>query len=346
MTEPKLFLNLGRIVENYKLLGAAVGRYVAPVVKCDAYGLGAVDIVGALSQNGSEKFYVSTADEAVALNKVYKGIQIYVLNGPGQSDISAFSNKNIHPVINNIAQLDLYESLNKKSGDAVVNLETGFNRLGVRPGDWNKLTPTRLDKNNIRMMMTHFDDDASAITKRQFARFGNATEIFSDMKFSSNLVPFITSGKRLPVLEVRAGQDIYGLASYPKNIPVKPVISVRAPVVAVETVDAGETVGYSATYKAAEKRKIAVVGIGYSHGVPTSLANVGRIKFGDYFAPIVGAISMGLTTCDVSDIPDSALRTKVATVLDDDYDLVAMSKDAKRSYCEMMTMLKLEKTIN
>jgi len=68
-------------------------------------------------------------------------------------------------------------------------------------------------------------------------------------------------------------------------------------------VDRGQHVGYGATYPVAGKARIATLGIGYADGWMRSLGNRGHVVVGDHVVPIVGRISMDLTTADVTTLP-------------------------------------------
>jgi alanine racemase len=109
---------------------------------------------------------------------------------------------------------------------------------------------------------------------------------------------------------VRPGHGIYGYVSPPRgsganpNIRVKPVMSWKAAVLTVKEIPRDAHVGYGGMFSAADPMRIAVLAVGYADGIPHRLSNRGRVIVCGKYAPILGAVSMDLTTVDVTHCPD------------------------------------------
>jgi alanine racemase len=109
---------------------------------------------------------------------------------------------------------------------------------------------------------------------------------------------------------VRPGHAIYGYVSPargsapPKQLVVKPALAWKASVLQVKTVDAGSLIGYGGIYRAASSMRIAILADGYADGIPHRLSNRGRVIVNGKFSPILGAVSMDLTTIDVTHSPE------------------------------------------
>jgi alanine racemase len=93
--------------------------------------------------------------------------------------------------------------------------------------------------------------------------------------------------------------------------PVKSAVTVTARILSVADVAPGETVGYSATWRAKRPSRIATIAAGYADGVPrTASAPDGRpgghVMITGHLAPLVGRVSMDLITVDVTDLPEGA----------------------------------------
>jgi alanine racemase len=86
------------------------------------------------------------------------------------------------------------------------------------------------------------------------------------------------------------------------------VVRLDARILQVREIDAGQTVGYGATHKSPGRARIATVGVGYADGLLRSLSNRGSGHIGDHAAPLVGRVSMDLTTFDVTDVPEAEAR--------------------------------------
>ena len=105
---------------------------------------------------------------------------------------------------------------------------------------------------------------------------------------------------------VRPGHSIYGYVSPARGhapekvLDVKPALSWRATILSVKEIPAGASVGYGATFRAAEPMRVAVLAAGYADGIPHRLGNAGSVIVHGKLAPIVGAVSMDLTTVDVT----------------------------------------------
>ena len=130
---------------------------------------------------------------------------------------------------------------------------------------------------------------------------------------------------------VRPGYALYGgQASQSKSAPVKPAVTVAARILAVCDVLPGESVGYSATWRARRASRIATIAAGYADGIPRSASGPGEptshggmaangggagrhvsgghVMIDRTLAPIVGRVSMDLITVDVTDVPAGSAK--------------------------------------
>jgi alanine racemase len=92
-----------------------------------------------------------------------------------------------------------------------------------------------------------------------------------------------------------------------KQLPLRPVMSLRTRIINIRHVSAGDGVGYNAKFVANRPSKIAVLAAGYGDGLHRSLGNKGHVLVNSVLAPIVGIISMDVTMADVTDVPGVAL---------------------------------------
>jgi alanine racemase len=86
------------------------------------------------------------------------------------------------------------------------------------------------------------------------------------------------------------------------------VVSLTAPILQLRDVVEPAAIGYGATYLAEPPARIAVLGIGYADGYPRNLGNVGTAAVGGRRVPVVGRVSMDLTTIDVGALPRETVR--------------------------------------
>ncbi len=330
MNRPCLTVDLNAVRQNFEAVRGITGARVCPVVKSNAYGLGAIEIARALQNAGA--VYVSTAQEGVELRDAFPDLQINVLNGVDKENAKLLAEKRLTPVISSLKQAEIWD------GGCILNVETGFNRLGVR--DYAAL------KNDKRILsvMTHLSCAAEdlaisavqAQNAKQFAAFETALTALYPAAASLGLDAYLIKPAALKINEVRTGAALFGINVFPDKLDLKPVLTLTAPVVQVETVEKGDSVGYGATWTAPRKTKIAVVAIGYANGIPRTSGGTVFFKTDNqrFAAPVVGRISMGLLTCDATAVPDAALTQ--AVLLDDVYTINDLSRDSGRLDTEIM----------
>ena len=103
---------------------------------------------------------------------------------------------------------------------------------------------------------------------------------------------------------VRPGIILYGLqpSSEVKCEELRPVMSFRATVSMVKTIQKGETIGYGRTFCADSERKIATVSVGYADGYSRRLSNKGKVLINGKVASVVGNVCMDHIMIDVTGI--------------------------------------------
>jgi alanine racemase len=110
---------------------------------------------------------------------------------------------------------------------------------------------------------------------------------------------------------VRPGHAIYGYVSParghapPKMLDVKPALTWRATVLSVKEVPPGEFIGYGGMFRTAERTRVATLAAGYADGIPHKLSNKGSVIVHGQMAPILGAVSMDMTTVNVTHVPQT-----------------------------------------
>jgi len=119
---------------------------------------------------------------------------------------------------------------------------------------------------------------------------------------------------------VRPGISLYGIDPTGKpslDRPLRPVMRWTAPLVGIRDLRQGETVGYGQTWTADRPTRIGLVPIGYADGYSREFSNRGVMLVHGCSAPVVGRVSMDLTTIDLAQVPMAGVGDEV-TILDDD----------------------------
>ena len=302
-----LRVDLSAIVANWRDLAARHGVPCAAVVKADAYGLGAGPVARALHEAGCTTFFVAHLTEGLALRAALgAGPEIIVLNGfPPGSDGDA----GLIPVLNHLGDVEAHAASGRTG---VLHIDTGMSRLGLDAREQATLAaePSRLRGLTLRAVMTHLacaDDPAHPLNAAQRNRFSAAAERLAPgvpRSFANSSGIFLGEGFRSDL--ARPGCALYGINPTPgAPNPMRQVATVEAEILQLRDVLAGDTVGYGAAYTAKEPRRIATVAAGYADGYLRSLSGKSFGLLHGRQAPLVGRVSMDLTTFDVTDIPEA-----------------------------------------
>ena len=335
LTRPILEINLSNICKNYKFLQQIAPEAIAgAVVKDDAYGLGVEKMAETLYKCGCRCFFVAHGIEGERLRPIVGSSAIYVLQGMGADSIDSFQKAKLIPIIASPQQFEYWKT-NKITGiKPAIQIETGLNRLGFREEDIEKLS--KEDIGNFSLVMSHLacaDEKDHFMNEHQLKNFNYLHQKFFP-KIPASLAAsdgtFLGSDYQKDI--VRLGAALYGINTAPyRENQMLPVVKIKAPVIEIAPLKRGDFVGYSATYRAADNRKIAIISIGYGDGIPRSLSNVGKVFFNIgskiHESRIIGRVSMDNIICDVTDI-DNIQIADTADVINQFYTLDDMGRDA------------------
>ena len=349
-----LTIDLDAVAANYRLLKEkSDGAVCAAVVKADAYGLGLGSVARRLAREGCRHFFVAQLAEAIALREILTGfsadIAIYVLNGPDSSTEEDFEQSRITPVLNSLEQIELWTSYAKKSAlpqPAVLHIDTGMSRLGLTGSDVHRLAadPDLLGRLDIRLVMSHL---ACAEIREEPLNVQQRT-IFDDLRDRLPTAPAslanssgIFLGKVFHYDMVRPGAANFGVSPVSdESNPMKQVVNLKGKILQVRVIDTNMTVGYGATHRVTRPSRIATVAAGYGDGYPRHLGNRGHGYIGGALVPIVGRVSMDLTTFDVTDVPEEATRPgMMIELLNERHTVDDLAREADTIGYEILTNL-------
>ncbi len=304
-----LEVDLAAIAANWHALRARhPGGEVGAVVKADGYGLGAEAVARRLAGEGCRCFFVATPAEALALRAVLPEPVIVTLNGLADA-AAALAEAAITPALASLGEVAAWAGEGRRRGrrlPALLHLDTGMSRLGLDQAEQDALAadPSPLDAIALRGVMTHLvaaerpDDPLNA---QQLARFAAARARLPPAPASLANSSGLFLGPAFATDLARPGAALYGINPTPdRPNPMRPAVRLRARVLQVRAVAAGASVGYNATWRTARPARIATLAIGYADGWPRALSGRGAAYFDGEAAPLVGRVSMDLTTCDVT----------------------------------------------
>jgi alanine racemase len=308
-------VSLGTIRANYGAVKCVAGEAaeIMPVVKADAYRHGAVEVSRALEAEGAPWLAVSNVEEGLALRQAGIRTRILVMADFLPVERDALRDFALTPVIHSLADIPL------AGGPYHLKIDSGMGRLGTRATPGEIVQAVAAGAGNLEGLMTHFASAGNYTTPQTAQQIERFEGVLAALR-SAGLTPrYVHSSATIPVAYgrreawgnlVRPGHAIYGYvspargAASPPLVAVKPALTWRAAVLAVKDVEAGALIGYGGIYRAERPMRIAVLAAGYADGVPHRLSNRGSVIAKGKIAPIVGAVSMDLTTIDVTACPE------------------------------------------
>ncbi|MBM3491355.1 MAG: alanine racemase [Alphaproteobacteria bacterium] len=312
-----LRVDLAAIAGNYRLLAerAAPAR-VAAVLKADAYGLGAAQVGPALAAAGCRRFFVAHGFEGEALRAALPEVEIFVLHGPPAGCEAEFRAHRLVPVLNDLAQIERWR---RQAGGgplpAALHVDTGMNRLGLSEPEVARLAaePERLSGIAVGLVLSHLvvgEAPADPTNERQRQRFERLRARLPGAPASLANSSGSFLGTAFHYDWVRPGAALYGINPTPGRLnPMREVVGLSTPILALREVAAGEGVGYGPEYRATATRRIATVAVGYADGYARVLGGRAEARLAGRVVPLVGRVSMDLITLDVSDVPRALART-------------------------------------
>jgi alanine racemase len=346
-----LSIDLDAIVANWRELARrVVPGSCAAVVKADAYGLGAAQVVAALHQAGCRTFFVALMDEGIALRKVLPlDAMIHVLHGPLPGTEIDCVEHGLTPVLNAPDQIQRYRALASRLDrelPAALQLDTGMARLGLQDSEVRRLAAQAdaLQGIGLRLVMSHLvsaEEPANPLNEVQLQRFEWLRAALPPCAASLANSSGIFLGSRFHFDLARPGAALYGVAPVAgAPNPMRSVVRLQARLLQVRDVGAGDGVGYNHTWQASQPSRIATVSIGYADGYLRSLGNRATLAFQGHEVPLVGRVSMDTVTVDVSRVPADALEPgALFDVIDEAHDINALAAQAGTNAYEILTQL-------
>jgi alanine racemase len=309
-----LEIDLAAVVANWRLLCAMhPSGPVAGVVKADGYGLGALPVAQALYTAGCRHFFVALLDEAIAIRAAVPEAMVAVLGGLIPGSEHDYLQYKVVPVLGSLAEIETWTATARaveRRLPAILHVDTGMSRLGLDQRELTVLQQdhARLGGFELTYIMTHLvsseiqDDPLNAL---QLQRFGEACTGLPEAPRSMLNSSGMFLGPRFGLDLARPGAALYGINPTPlaKKNPMTLPVALTARVVVVREIGPCQTVGYNATWQAPGRRRIATAAIGYADGLHRSLSNRSHAFFDGSPVPLVGRVSMDLTTFDVTTVP-------------------------------------------
>ena len=294
-------VDLGALLRNARRVMARARAPLLPMIKADAYGLGAVRVARALEAIEPWGFGVATVGEGVELREAGIERPIVIFTPLLAADLADASRARLTPSLGSRTEIASWAYTGLPWHLAV---DTGMSRAGV---PWFEVAALAdlLRAAPPEGAFTHFhsaerEDGSRDVQERRFDEVIDALPVRPRLLHAENS-PAVEHRAPSRWDVVRPGVFLYGVGS-DGGIEPDPVVSLRARIVELRTVPSGDTVSYDGTWRAAGDRRIATLAIGYADGYRRALSNRGEALVCGGRAPVAGVVTMDMTMVDVTGI--------------------------------------------
>jgi len=325
-------ISLKQIADNFRAVCDVVGPgvEVMPVVKADAYRHGAVEVSRTLAAAGARWLAVSNVEEGAILRDRGITTRILVMADFPPSERAGLLDYNLTPVIHSlgdIAEWDRVAAARAVTAAYHLKIDSGMGRLGTR-APASEILQAIGAATHVRLegLMTHFASAANYASTQTEEQLRMFQALCSELAQGGMHPPILHLASSTPIAYgrrdawqrmVRPGHAVYGYVSPvaqgvgrgtapARVLEVRPALAWKTAVLAIKDLPAGALVGYGGMYRTTQPTRIAVLAAGYADGIPHRLSNKGRVIANGQLAPIIGAVSMDLTTIDITHCPPLA----------------------------------------
>lgn len=313
---------------------------ILSVVKCNAYGHGAVRIAKQIEPE-VDWFGVAFVDEAIELRMGGIKKPILVFGVPSARTAAAYQTHGLTATISDLTHFSVLMDGTKYH----LNFNTGMNRLGFSPDQAEEVRKMavanqRLICSGIYSHYSMADDPGSDEVKEQLNTFKEILEMFKEVR----LVHICNTGGAVHYdLEefdmIRTGLVHLGYAAgdiQPEWLT--PVMTWKSKVVQIKKIKKGERVSYGGTWTATEDCFIGTVPVGYGDGVPRSLSNKLEVSVDGKQYRVVGNVTMDYIMINLGQ-KKLAVDSEVTIMGGDAWNAARWAKEAGTNVHEILTGL-------
>ena len=311
-------LNLTALRANVAAARArAPSAQLLAVAKANAYGHGLLRLLPGF--DGADGIALLELEAAVELRAKHYKRRILLLEGFfAPSELPEIAKSRIAVAVHHADQVKMLEAAKlARPLEVFLKVNTGMNRLGVRPSEVAALSDrlSSCDAVATLRLMTHLaradEDDGVATQVAAFDAACGKLPYPRSLANSAGLVRYDEVGGDY----VRPGIMLYGATPFAHrsahDIGVQPVMTLRSELIAVQDLERGDSVGYGGTYKAARAHRIGVVACGYADGYPRHAPGGTPVLVCGKRVATVGRVSMDMLTVDLTNVQEAVVASPV-----------------------------------
>ncbi len=307
------------------------------IVKSNAYGHSLVDFSKTIEEIGADWLGVDSVMEGLALRREGITIPILVLGFTLPEKFAEAAENDLSLTLSNAAffeflKEEILRTVLKKKLKVHVKVDTGMHRQGFLPHEKEMLSAKLKEfeeRLEVQGLYTHFSaakkPSSPDYTKHQIEEFTLWRELFKRDGRTIIAHASATAGTILfPEAQydmVRIGAGLYGIwpsseveTALKEKLTLIPALSWKTLIGEMKKLPKGEHVGYDLTATLERDSTIAVCPVGYWHGFPRALSNIGRVLVKGKMCKVLGRVSMDMIVIDVTDVPAPALLDEVVII--------------------------------
>jgi len=295
-------VDLGAIVRNARAAQQRAGVRLIPMIKADAYGLGAEAVASALEAVDPYAFGIATVEEGRSLRAAVITRPLIVFSPLLFDEYPSAHELQLTPTLGTASEIAHWCV---EGGSWQLSIDTGMSRAGVPWREASALFDT-LKKHPPSGAFTHFHsaelNDGSMAEQEERFRTALASLPVRPPLLHTDASAAIERHGKSEWDAIRPGMFLYGVYSgYGSQLRPEPAIHVRARVAEIRWIEPGDSVSYDATWRASSRRRIATIPMGYADGYPRILGNLGSALTRTGTVPVVGLVTMDMIMLDVTD---------------------------------------------
>jgi alanine racemase len=317
ITHNRIEVSRSAILHNLVLFEKLSGMPAMPVLKGNAYGHGVTVVANILKDRPLTYIAVDGYFEALRIREVSKQ-PVLIMGAILPENYKHITYDNFAFVVHDQASV---EALGKTGKRVNVHLEanTGMNRYGVKPHELTDITRRILRYPNLTLegVMSHLADsdgvDPTTVDVA-VASFDAYVDAVRAAGANPSIFHVAQSAGSLKARSkyanmFRLGVGLYGINPFPHSHELharlkdlQPALRLVSTITKVIALKKGDKVSYNYTFTAPKDMTLGVLPLGYYEGVNRALSNVGAVKIGNKFAPIVGRVCMNHTMIDLTGV--------------------------------------------
>ncbi|MBX3355474.1 MAG: alanine racemase [Phycisphaeraceae bacterium] len=332
-------VNLSSVEHNFAVMRDMVGEgcLLCPVVKADAYGLGAARLAKRMAAAGADMFAVFSPEQAAALSATAVGKPVLVLmpvRDCSRSDelYRMLVSGSLHLTVHDLHHLDQLRRIAEKFAAVVpvhLEVDTGMSRGGCSPDEaalvlkriaacrWLRLAGVfthfsnpRCDPLRTRAQMDAFDAllaaHSASIPSECIVHVASSYAALRHRRYHRSMVRFGLAWTGLALDGIESGEVLW------ESEQLRPIVTWRSQVSQIKVVPAGAPVGYGSLWRADRTSRIGLIPVGYADGYPicreardpraVRVRALGLRGAIEGWAPVVGAVNMDQVAVDLTEI--------------------------------------------